>query len=168
MRRSTSLHTGARDELRPQFVRVRSFRDRQEQIGEDFERAENYLSLVGLVIVVLGGIAVSSVTRVFISQKIKSIAVMKCVGGTSRQILARLPAAIACARRARRHHRHRSGGDRDRRDSRESESDRDVDGLVRPFGIGCGAGRWHRGACVPALRDGAAPRSADRSSRHCC
>ncbi|HKY21038.1 MAG TPA: FtsX-like permease family protein [Vicinamibacterales bacterium] len=75
-------------ELRPQFVRVRSYRDRQEQIGEDFERAENYLSLVGLVIVVLGGIAVSSVTRVFIRQKIKSIAVMKCVGGTSRQILA--------------------------------------------------------------------------------
>ena len=74
--------------LRAQFVRVRSYRDRQEQIGEDFERAENYLSLVGLVIVVLGGIAVSSVTRVFIRQKIKSIAVMKCVGGTSRQILA--------------------------------------------------------------------------------
>ena len=77
-----------RAELRPQFVRVRSYRDRQEQIGEDFERAENYLSLVGLVIVVLGGIAVSSVTRVFVRQKIKSIAVMKCVGATSRQILA--------------------------------------------------------------------------------
>jgi putative ABC transport system permease protein len=84
------IDTLARDlqaELRPQFVRVRSYRDRQEQIGEDFERAENYLSLVGLVIVVLGGIAVSSVTRVFVRQKIKSIAVMKCVGGTSRQIL---------------------------------------------------------------------------------
>ena len=76
-----------RAELRPQFVRVRSYRDRQEQLGEDFERAENYLSLVGLVIVVLGGIAVSSVTRVFVRQKIKSIAVMKCVGATSRQIL---------------------------------------------------------------------------------
>ena len=75
-------------ELRPEFVRVRSYRDREEQIGEDFERAENYLSLVGLVIVVLGGIAVSSVTRVFVRQKIKSIAVMKCVGATSRQILA--------------------------------------------------------------------------------
>src|SRR5205085_593720 len=85
-----SMDTLARDlqdELRPQFVRVRSYRDRQEQIGEDFARAENYLSLVGLVIVVLGGIAVSSVTRVFVRQKIKSIAVMKCVGGTSRQIL---------------------------------------------------------------------------------
>ena len=83
-----ALAAELQDELRPEFVRVRSYRDRQEQIGEDFERAENYLSLVGLVIVVLGGIAVSSVTRVFVRQKIKSIAVMKCVGGTSRQILA--------------------------------------------------------------------------------
>ena len=86
----SEIDTLARDlqaDLRAEFVRVRSYRDRQEQIGEDFERAENYLSLVGLVIVVLGGIAVSSVTRVFVRQKIKSIAVMKCVGGTSRQIL---------------------------------------------------------------------------------
>jgi len=85
--RIDSLTRDLQTELRPQFVRVRSYRDRQEQIGEDFLRAENYLSLVGLVIVVLGGIAVSSVTRVFVRQKIKSIAVMKCVGGTSRQIL---------------------------------------------------------------------------------
>jgi putative ABC transport system permease protein len=82
-----SVASELRADLRQEFVRVRSYRDRQEQIGEDFERAENYLSLVGLVIVVLGGIAVSSVTRVFVRQKIKSIAVMKCVGGTSRQIL---------------------------------------------------------------------------------
>jgi putative ABC transport system permease protein len=82
-----ALARDLQEQLRPEFVRVRSYRDRQEQIGEDFERAENYLSLVGLVIVILGGIAVSSVTRVFVRQKIKSIAVMKCVGGTSRQIL---------------------------------------------------------------------------------
>jgi putative ABC transport system permease protein len=83
-----ALARDLQSELQPQFVRVRSYRDRQEQIGEDFERAENYLSLVGLVIVVLGGIAVSSVTRVFVRQKIKSIAIMKCVGGSSRQIFA--------------------------------------------------------------------------------
>src|SRR5205807_174273 len=82
-----ALARGLSDDLRQQFVRVRSYRDRQEQIGEDFGRAENYLSLVGLVIVVLGGIAVSSVTRVFVRQKIRSIAVMKCVGATNRQIL---------------------------------------------------------------------------------
>src|SRR4029450_8737541 len=59
----------------------------EDQIGRDFERAENYLSLVGLIIVILGGIAVSSVTRVFILQKMRSIAVLKCIGGRVRQII---------------------------------------------------------------------------------
>ena len=40
------------------------------------------------MVVVLGGIGVSSVTRVFIQQKLKSIAVLKCVGGRSIQLLA--------------------------------------------------------------------------------
>ena len=59
------------------------YRATDDQIGRDFDRAENYLSLVGLIIVILGGIAVSSVTRVFILQKIRSIAVLKCLGARS-------------------------------------------------------------------------------------
>ena len=40
------------------------------------------------VIVILGGIGVSSVTRVFVQQKIRSIAILKCLGGRSGQLLA--------------------------------------------------------------------------------
>jgi putative ABC transport system permease protein len=74
-------------EFRDEFVSARSYRSEDDELGEDFDRAENYLSLVGLVIVILGGIAVSSVTRVFILQKIRSIAVLKCVGARSAQII---------------------------------------------------------------------------------
>ena len=77
-----------RADLRDEFVNARSYRSREDQVGRDFDRAEDYLSLVGLVIVILGGIAVSSVTRVFILQKIRSIAVLKCVGARSAQIIA--------------------------------------------------------------------------------
>jgi putative ABC transport system permease protein len=76
-----------RRDVREEFVNVRSYRSTEDQIGRDFDRAENYLSLVGLIIVILGGIAVSSVTRVFILQKIRSIAVLKCVGASSRQVI---------------------------------------------------------------------------------
>ena len=77
-----ALRAGVNDKL----VTVRSYRDAQESLSEQFARAENYLSLTGLVVLVLGGIGVSSVTRVFIEQKRKSIAVLKCLGGTAGRI----------------------------------------------------------------------------------
>jgi putative ABC transport system permease protein len=70
------------------YVNARSYRATDDAIGRDFDRSENYLSLVGLIIVILGGIAVSSVTRVFVLQKIRAIAVLKCLGATTRQIMA--------------------------------------------------------------------------------
>lgn len=82
------LVTALSRDFRDEFVTVRSYRGSDDEVGRDFERAENYLSLVGLVIVVLGGISVSSVTRVFIAQKMRSIAVLKCLGATSQQVMA--------------------------------------------------------------------------------
>ena len=76
-----------RRELRQEFINARSYRSTDDQVGRDFDRAEDYLSLVGLIIVILGGIAVSSVTRVFILQKMRSIAVLKCVGAKNAQII---------------------------------------------------------------------------------
>jgi putative ABC transport system permease protein len=76
-----------REDFKDEFINTRSFRSTDDQIGRDFDRAENYLSLVGLIIVILGGIAVSSVTRVFILQKMRSIAVLKCLGARSGQII---------------------------------------------------------------------------------
>lgn len=75
-----------RDELKNNLVNVRSYKESQENLSEQFSRAEDYSSLTGLVILVLGGIGISNVTRVFIEQKKKSIAVLKCVGATGTRI----------------------------------------------------------------------------------
>jgi putative ABC transport system permease protein len=84
--RQGELVGALRSELGNNFVNVRSYRDSEESLGEQFARAENYLSLTGLVVLVLGGIGVSSVTRVFVEQKKKTIAVLKCVGATGRRL----------------------------------------------------------------------------------
>src|SRR5713101_5299280 len=86
--RVESLVLTLREDFRQEFANTRSYRSNEDQVGRNFDRAENYLSLVGLIIVILGGIAVSSVTRVFILQKIRSIAVLKCVGARSREVIA--------------------------------------------------------------------------------
>ena len=77
-----------RDAFANEFVNVRWYRRTEDQMGENLARAENYLSLVGLVVLILGGIGVSSVTRVFVQQKVRSIAILKCLGTTSPQMLA--------------------------------------------------------------------------------
>ena len=81
------LATEWRDAFAEEFVSVRSYRRSEDRMGENFNRAEDYLSLVGLVVLILGGIGVSSVTRVFVQQKIRSVAVLKCLGASSRQVL---------------------------------------------------------------------------------
>jgi putative ABC transport system permease protein len=43
---------------------------------------------VGFAIVVLGGLGVWSVTRTLVQQKIRSVAILKCLGASSRQVLA--------------------------------------------------------------------------------
>ena len=77
-----------RDGLKNQpGLNVRSFRYSQDRLSESLTRVEDYLSLIGLVILVLGGIGISSVTQVFVQQKMRTIAVLKCLGGTNRRVL---------------------------------------------------------------------------------
>ena len=77
-----------REVLRQDSVSVRSWKTLEDRIGRNLAMAENYLSLVGFVIVVLGGIGVWSVTRVIVQQKIRSVAILKCIGATSGRVLA--------------------------------------------------------------------------------
>jgi putative ABC transport system permease protein len=64
-----------------------SFRFQEDWLSRSAENTEGFLGLVGLAVLVLGGIGVSSVTRVFVQQKLKTIAILKCLGGVNRQVL---------------------------------------------------------------------------------
>ena len=77
-----------KDDLKAQpLINVRSYREAENRVAESFTQVENFLSLIGLIILVLGGIGISSVTRVFIQQKMKTIAVLKCLGGRNARVL---------------------------------------------------------------------------------
>jgi len=86
--RTEALVTTLRRDLADRFVNVRWARGTEDQVGRELVQTENYLSLVGFVILVLGGVGVWSVTRVFVHQKIRAIAILKCLGATTRQIIA--------------------------------------------------------------------------------
>ncbi|HXT69425.1 MAG TPA: FtsX-like permease family protein [Vicinamibacterales bacterium] len=83
----TGLTTRLRSAFEQQTVSVRSWRAFEDRLGRNLTTAENYLSLVGFAMVVLGGIGVWSVTRVIVQQKVKSVAILKCLGASSRAVL---------------------------------------------------------------------------------
>jgi putative ABC transport system permease protein len=77
-----------RTRLANSFASVRSYHDTEARVRGQVEGAQHFLGLVGYVILVLGGIGVWSVTRVFLQQKRTSIAALKCLGASSARILA--------------------------------------------------------------------------------
>lgn len=76
-----------RDALKGTMLRVQSYRETQERLGEQFARTENYLALTGLLILVLGGVGVWNVSRAFVEQKRKTVAVLKCLGASGSKII---------------------------------------------------------------------------------
>jgi putative ABC transport system permease protein len=83
----TQIVAELREALKGTTVQVRSYREQQENLSEQFERTENYLALTGLLILVLGGIGVWNVARAFIEQKRKTVAVLKCLGASGNRII---------------------------------------------------------------------------------
>ena len=84
----TAIISELRAALKGTTLTVASYKEAQENLGEQFARTENYLSLTGLLILVLGGIGVWNVARVFVEQKRKTVAVLKCLGADSRKVFA--------------------------------------------------------------------------------
>ena len=84
----TELVAKLRDALKGTTLTVQSYRETQENLSEQFARTENYLSLTGLLILVLGGVGVWNVARAFLEQKRKSVAVLKCLGASGNRIMA--------------------------------------------------------------------------------
>lgn len=59
--------------------------ERQQEVGEAISQLSNFLNLIGFIALLLGGIGIASSIFVYIRQKIKTVAVLRCVGASSAQ-----------------------------------------------------------------------------------
>ena len=75
-----------RPKLRAERVRIRTVDDDRNNLTETLERLASYLGLVALIALLLGGLGVASAVSVFIRRKLDSIAVLRCLGATSKQV----------------------------------------------------------------------------------
>jgi putative ABC transport system permease protein len=68
-------------------VRIVDYRNPNPSVSRGLDRATAFLSLIGLLAVLLGGLGVSTTIHAYLRQKLDSIAVIKCIGGRSAQII---------------------------------------------------------------------------------
>lgn len=74
--------------LRAERVGIRTVEDDRENLSDALSRLGNYLGLVALVALLLGGLGVGSAVHVFIKRKLDTIAVLRCLGATSLEVFA--------------------------------------------------------------------------------
>ena len=78
--------------LKPQLdsaqVRARTVAETEFNLTQAIDQLRDFLSVIGLVALLLGGIGVASGVNAFVMRKIDTVAILRCLGATSRQVLA--------------------------------------------------------------------------------
>jgi len=77
-----------RSPLRTERAAIRTVEEDREDLSDALSRLGNYLGLVALVALLLGGLGVGSAVHVFIKRKLDTIAVLRCLGATSLEVFA--------------------------------------------------------------------------------
>ncbi|HET9013749.1 MAG TPA: ABC transporter permease, partial [Gemmatimonadaceae bacterium] len=77
-----------RARLEADRVRARTVAETEFNLTEAIEQLRDFLSVIGLVALLLGGIGVASGVNAFVMRKIDTVAILRCLGATSRQVLA--------------------------------------------------------------------------------
>lgn len=75
-----------RAKVRARSGGIRTAVEEERELQDDLAQLGRYLGLVALVALLLGGIGVGSAIQVFIRRKRDAIAVLRCLGATSRQV----------------------------------------------------------------------------------
>ncbi|VAX27663.1 hypothetical protein MNBD_NITROSPINAE05-1031, partial [hydrothermal vent metagenome] len=76
-----------KDGLQDKSLRLRSYKDMQSSLTDSIERMGQYLGALGVIALILGGIGVAMIIRTFMAQKLDTIAILNCMGASSKTIL---------------------------------------------------------------------------------
>ncbi|HSU97040.1 MAG TPA: FtsX-like permease family protein, partial [Gemmatimonadaceae bacterium] len=74
--------------LTKQDVNVRTVTQTEESAARATENLANFIGIVGMVALLLGGIGVASGVRAFVARKIDTVAIFRCLGASGNQVLA--------------------------------------------------------------------------------
>lgn len=80
------------DQIRPELDRLGlgadTVEERQRELGRAVENVRQYLSLIGFVALLLGGVGIASAIQAHIKHRLGTVAVLRCLGGSTGQAFA--------------------------------------------------------------------------------
>lgn len=82
---SLAILEGIREELESLDIDVDTVADQRRQIGRALEGMNSFLSMVGFVALLLGGVAIAGAVQVYLKGKTDAVATLRCVGASASQ-----------------------------------------------------------------------------------
>ncbi len=77
-----------KDALDRAYLKAETVEDRKAEIGRPLENLNSFLGLVGFVALLLGGVGISGAVQAYLIQKRDTVAILRCLGSSSRQATA--------------------------------------------------------------------------------
>jgi putative ABC transport system permease protein len=71
----------------PRRTRISDYVDPNPSVSEGLERTANFLSLIGLLALLVAGLGVATTIHAYLQQKLDTIGIIKCLGGRSSQVI---------------------------------------------------------------------------------
>jgi putative ABC transport system permease protein len=72
--------------LKDKGMSIRTYRDMESNLTSSVDRMGKYLGSVGVIALLMGGIGIAMIIRTFMAQKLDTIAILNCLGATSRTV----------------------------------------------------------------------------------
>lgn len=82
-----ALGRDLRERLRDGDVRVRTVEQTEAGLTEAIDQLRQFVGIVGIVALLLGGLGVASGVHAFVARKIDTVAILRCLGATSGQVV---------------------------------------------------------------------------------
>lgn len=76
-----------RERLDAQQISIRTVTQSEQRATNAIETLTQFIGVVGLIALLLGGVGVASGVRAFVARKIDTVAILRCLGATSGQVL---------------------------------------------------------------------------------
>ncbi|MDQ8187538.1 FtsX-like permease family protein [Pelagicoccus sp. SDUM812002] len=84
---SLEVLEGLKDELEGMDVDVDTVADQRRRIGRTLDGMNSFLSMVGFVALLLGGVAIAGAVQVYLKAKTDAVAILRCLGASTSQAM---------------------------------------------------------------------------------